>query len=83
MILTSRPDIDFAIGRGYQRLSEREPLAGEYVGEKLVKANLITPEQMKTALRIQKRSNEKLGKILIKTGAIDVQDLQRFLERGK
>ena len=83
LILTSRPDIDFAIGRGYRRLSEREPFVGEYVGEKLVEANLITPRQMKTALRIQKRSNEKLGKILIKTGAIDAQDLQRFLERGK
>lgn len=45
------------------------------LGDLLVKAKLITPEQVNTALAVQKKSGEKLGKVLIEMGVINEKQL--------
>ena len=44
------------------------------LGQMLVKAGKITPDQLIEALDIQKRTNEKLTSILLKTGAVTDED---------
>ena len=51
------------------------------IGEMLLKGNLITSEQLRTALETQKRSNERIGTVLIKAGAITEAELLTFLGR--
>jgi len=46
----------------------------EELGQMLVKAGKITPEQLDEALTIQKNTNEKFADILVKTGAIRDED---------
>jgi MSHA biogenesis protein MshE len=47
------------------------------IGELLVKANIITEDQLNAALDEQKKSGERIGKVLIKSGAVAEQ---KFLE---
>jgi type IV pilus assembly protein PilB len=50
------------------------------LGEMLVKAGKITQEQLDQALEIQKKGSEKLGKALVKIGAIvDEDELSEFI----
>jgi type IV pilus assembly protein PilB len=50
------------------------------LGEMLVKAGKITDEQLAKALQLQKKSDEKLGQILIQMGAIpDEDELSEFV----
>ncbi len=51
------------------------------IGEMLLKGNLITAEQLRTALEAQKRTNERIGTVLIKAGAITEAELLTFLGR--
>ena len=50
------------------------------LGEMLVKAGRITQEQLDQALEIQRKGNEKLGKALVKIGALtDEDELSEFI----
>ena len=51
------------------------------VGEMLVKANLITPEQLDQALVKQKATSERIGVILAKLGYISEEEIASFLGR--
>jgi type IV pilus assembly protein PilB len=51
------------------------------LGDLLVTAGLITPEQLQQALLEQKRSNEKLGSILVRLGTLSEDQLISFLAR--
>jgi hypothetical protein len=51
----------------------------ELLGELLVKAKRITPEQLDGALKDQKESGEKLGKILIRLGLLSQNELHAVL----
>ncbi len=51
------------------------------IGEMLLKGNLITPDQLRSALETQKRTKERIGAVLVKTGAIKEQELLSFLGR--
>ncbi len=51
------------------------------LGDLLVTAGLITPEQLQQALLEQKRSNEKLGSILVRLGMLGEDQLISFLAR--
>jgi type IV pilus assembly protein PilB len=53
----------------------------EKIGELLLKGSLITPEQLRNALEMQKRTRERLGQILVKCGAIKEEELLSFLGR--
>ncbi|MBI5575128.1 MAG: type IV-A pilus assembly ATPase PilB [Deltaproteobacteria bacterium] len=51
------------------------------IGEMLLRGNIITPEQLRSALETQKKTKERIGAILVKSGSIREEDLLSFLGR--
>ncbi|HEY5610494.1 MAG TPA: type IV-A pilus assembly ATPase PilB [Thermoanaerobaculia bacterium] len=51
------------------------------LGELLIKANLITQDQLKESLKVQKDSGSKLGETLIKLGFISEEDITECLSQ--
>src|SRR5436190_3846748 len=51
------------------------------LGELLTKANLITQDQLKEALRVQKETGGKLGETLIKLGFVSEEDITECLSQ--
>ncbi|MDA8121933.1 MAG: type IV-A pilus assembly ATPase PilB [Deltaproteobacteria bacterium] len=51
------------------------------IGEMLLKGNLITPEQLRSALETQKKTKERVGSLLVKSGSIKEPELLAFLGR--
>jgi len=51
------------------------------LGELLTKATLISPEQLKEALKIQKETSSKLGETLIKLGFVSEEDITECLSQ--
>jgi mannitol/fructose-specific phosphotransferase system IIA component len=51
----------------------------QYLGELLLKARKVTPEQLKDALSEQRQSGEKLGEILVRRGALTKGQLDAVL----
>ncbi|HSL92941.1 MAG TPA: ATPase, T2SS/T4P/T4SS family, partial [Candidatus Limnocylindrales bacterium] len=51
------------------------------IGEMLLKGNLITPEQLRIALETQKKTKERIGTVLVKSGFIKEPELLAFLGR--
>jgi len=47
------------------------------LGELLVKAKLITPDNLNEALKEQKSSGAKLGEVLVKMGLVSEEDITR------
>ncbi|MBN1881870.1 MAG: DUF4388 domain-containing protein [Deltaproteobacteria bacterium] len=52
----------------------------EYLGEMLLKADLITKTQLLRTLEIQRETLKKLGDILIEQGYITLEELRHFLK---
>ena len=50
------------------------------LGELLIEAELVTPEQLQEALTLQKSSGKKLGEVLIETNTISEKKLLQVLE---
>ncbi len=76
--LTSSYDIDFAIARGYALQTKPKP-SRLRLGEQLLQKGLITPEQLREALRRQKRDNRPLGEILIEMKLFAPEDIKKAL----
>jgi type IV pilus assembly protein PilB len=51
------------------------------IGEMLLKGNIITQEQLRTALETQKKTRERIGSVLVKAGTIKESELLSFLGR--
>jgi len=51
------------------------------IGEMLLKGNLITQDQLRSALEVQKKTRERIGSVLVKTGTIKESELLTFLGR--
>ncbi len=51
------------------------------LGEMLVRANLITPEQLDEAIALQKTADGRIGLILVKLGYISEEEIASFLGR--
>jgi type IV pilus assembly protein PilB len=51
------------------------------IGEMLLKGSLITPEQLRSALETQKKTKERVGTVLVKSGFIKEPELLAFLGR--
>src|SRR5205809_7272296 len=51
------------------------------LGELLTKASLITQDQLKEALRVQKETSGKLGETLIKLGFVSEEDITECLSQ--
>ena len=52
----------------------------EFLGEILLKANIINKSQLNHALEIQKETLKKLGDILLESGTITINDLKHVLK---
>jgi len=52
----------------------------EFLGEILLKANIVSKSQLNQALEIQKETLKKLGDILIESGTITITDLRHVLK---
>ncbi len=55
--------------------------ARERLGDMLIKAHMITTDQLLAAIKTQKESGEKLGEVFIRSGYIAKEDLDTFLAR--
>jgi type IV pilus assembly protein PilB len=51
------------------------------IGEMLLKGNIISPEQLRNALETQKKTKERIGSVLVKSGYIKEPELLAFLGR--
>lgn len=78
--LTSKADIDFALKRGYEDKEDMPELLTERLGPRLVREGFLTEEQLNQALRKQKRTNQKLGEILVSMNFIDENTLNDKLK---
>ncbi|WAM32301.1 GspE/PulE family protein [Caldicellulosiruptor naganoensis] len=56
------------------------PRERKRIGDVLVEAKIITPQQLEEALKIQKQTNKKLGEILVEKGYITENELIEILE---
>ncbi|MGB9907353.1 MAG: glycosyl transferase family protein [Candidatus Saccharicenans sp.] len=80
--LTTTYDINYAIDRAYSE-DFIKVVRGRRLGELLLRDNIISREQLTTALRRQKRSGESLGEILVAEGFVEEDFLKRYLEEQK
>ncbi len=51
------------------------------IGEMLLKANLVTADQLRGALETQEKTHERIGTVLVKAGYIKEEELLAFLGR--
>ncbi|HEX9204579.1 MAG TPA: hypothetical protein VF853_01500, partial [Candidatus Deferrimicrobiaceae bacterium] len=51
------------------------------IGEMLLKGNVITADQLRTALETQEKTRERIGTVLVKAGYIKEEELLAFLGR--
>ncbi len=80
--LTSKADIDFAIQRGYE-LRDQAPSPESRLGQRLLRDGAVTQESLTEALRRQKRSNRRLGDILVEMDVLSAEQLERLLTEPK
>jgi hypothetical protein len=77
---TSSADISFAIGKAYERMEDEQIKLSERLGPRLVSTKAVTEEQLKTALRQQKRTKQRLGDVLVELEMISREDLEELLK---
>jgi type IV pilus assembly protein PilB len=57
----------------------KAPLRRKLLGERLIEAGLVTPDQLDLALREQKRTGERIGEILIDLGFVTQEQISAVL----
>src|SRR5713226_3193546 len=67
--------------RRIRDLQESSPQMSVRLGELLTKASLITQDQLKEALKVQKEAGGKLGETLIKLGYVSEEDITECLSQ--
>ena len=78
--LTSKPDLDFAISRGYGSRTHPVPRALENrLGQRLIVAGKLNNGELKEAIRLQKRTRQKLGEILVQKNMVSSKQLEPFI----
>lgn len=76
--MTTKADIDFAIRRGYDghgTAINPDSRLGQY----LLDRNVLTPETLRDALRRQKRTNQRLGDILVTMKLITEESMEEHI----
>ncbi|MBU0676996.1 MAG: glycosyl transferase family protein [Verrucomicrobia bacterium] len=79
--LASEVDIDYAIRRAYSEKAHLPFSLQHRLGQRLVSEGKITEEDLKEALRRQKRAHQRLGEILVEMNLISEQELKAQLEK--
>ena len=54
---------------------------GDKLGQLLIKAGLVNPEQLEKALEIKRGTTKRIGEILIETGLVTEQDIAAALSK--
>lgn len=68
-------EIFFHEGQARYRFSGRSE--GKRLGQRLIRSGMITPDQLRVALLVQKESGKPLGPILVKHGHVSKADLEK------
>ena len=68
LALTTRHDVDFILGRLDTPSSARPADSSNRLGARLLALGVISDLQLRAALRIQKRTGERLGNIIVEEG---------------
>jgi len=77
---TREPEFDLA-SKGFDQNTYNESgIFKDKIGNILVRAGVITQDQLENALSIQKKSGGLIGQILVKQGYIDRRSLYEFLQ---
>jgi type IV pilus assembly protein PilB len=64
-------------------LLERHNPANQLIGEILISQQWITPTQLQNAVAEQKRTNQRLGEILVRLGHLSEMELNFILSQQK
>ncbi|MCX6599514.1 MAG: glycosyl transferase family protein [Acidobacteria bacterium] len=80
LCLTTRTGLEFAIVHGYERLESPDQLL---LGERLVAAGLLTPEQRDEALAEQRRAYVRLADVLTEMKLVTPGQLQEARREAK
>ena len=78
-LLLAQQVADTSEAWGSRRICPRDGVMGERLGELLVKAERITPEQLDMGLQNQRTNGGRIGSSLVDLGFIDDMDLVEFL----
>lgn len=83
IVLSATSDIAFATQRGYGRseLLDETNVHGSLLGQRLLQAGLVDEEQLKEALRQQRRSYRRLGEVLVEEKLLTAEQLHEAVER--
>lgn len=81
--LSTRSDTAFAIRRGYERLEQAAEKVAQKssLGQLLVSRLLITPANLREALKVQRRSFARLGDVLLEEGIISSREMDAALSQ--
>jgi adsorption protein B len=74
-------DLEYALSHAYQTDHKVPRSPDERLGERLVRVGLITPEQLRDAIRSQKRAYSPLGEILITSRVVQRDQLEEALRQ--
>lgn len=78
---TREPEFDLASKEFDQNTYNESGIFKDKIGNILVRAGVITQDQLENALSIQKKSGGLIGQILVKQGYIDRRSLYEFLQK--
>ena len=80
--LTSRSDLSFAIRTGYERLTspQQSVLTAHTLADILLEHRIVSAEELKMALKIQRQSYMRLGDILVGQKVLTTETLERVID---
>lgn len=79
--MTSSADISFAIDRGYTAGRQSPRTSGPRLGEHLVRSGRLKDEDLRKALRTQKRTGKMLGEVLVELNLMTRPELDEELKK--
>ena len=74
-------DIAFAIDRGYDARRRNPRTGGPRLGEHLVRSGRLKEEDLRKALRTQKRTGKMLGEVLVDLNFMTRSELEEELKK--
>jgi adsorption protein B len=79
--MTSTADITFAVERGYSATRSSPRTAGPRLGEHLVRSGRLKEEDLRKALRTQKRTGKMLGEVLVELSLMTRSEVEEELKQ--
>jgi adsorption protein B len=79
--MTSSADINFAIERAYRTTPRSPRTQGPRLGEHLVRSGRLKEDDLRKALRTQKRSGKMLGEVLVELNLMTRAEVEQELQK--